>query len=286
MQRELLYEYDGLERARRDGRTIVVNLRAEEFDVYIGRAGRGQDGYFGNPYTVQEHGLQAIELFRSYFLQRIESEPAFRLRVLALKGKRLGCFCKPKPCHGDVIAEWVEANAPAAPGAAPSLFQTPSMALSLWQPWAWVMLASQDEINRYGGVFTAPKRIENRSWPPPDRVIGKPVLVHASKTWDEAGAEYIAEHVVGLQGVAQRDWPALAQPGIGFVGAFKVVGHLAKSKGDVPPPDQVRWYFGPFGWLTAEPRQLKAPVRWRGMQGVFAVPDAARAEIERIGWEA
>jgi hypothetical protein len=23
--------------------------------------------------------------------------------VLALRGKRLGCLCKPAPCHGDII---------------------------------------------------------------------------------------------------------------------------------------------------------------------------------------
>jgi hypothetical protein len=34
----------------------------------------------------------------------------FFTRVLDLYGKRLGCFCKPKPCHGDVIVEWLENN--------------------------------------------------------------------------------------------------------------------------------------------------------------------------------
>jgi hypothetical protein len=32
--------------------TVVVNLNKEPFDVYIGRAGRGQDGYFGNPFRM------------------------------------------------------------------------------------------------------------------------------------------------------------------------------------------------------------------------------------------
>jgi hypothetical protein len=27
---------------------------------------------------------------------------------MALKGKRLGCFCKPLACHGDVIKEYIE----------------------------------------------------------------------------------------------------------------------------------------------------------------------------------
>ena len=33
--------------------TTVVNInRGEEYDVYIGRGGQGQDGYFGNPVVV------------------------------------------------------------------------------------------------------------------------------------------------------------------------------------------------------------------------------------------
>ena len=32
--------------------TVVVNIYKEQFDVYIGRAGRGQDGYFGNPFRI------------------------------------------------------------------------------------------------------------------------------------------------------------------------------------------------------------------------------------------
>jgi len=33
-------------------KTVVVNIYQEQFDVYIGRAGRGEDGYFGNPFRM------------------------------------------------------------------------------------------------------------------------------------------------------------------------------------------------------------------------------------------
>lgn len=93
------------------GATRAVNLRREPFDVYIGRAGRGFDGYFGNPYTLETHGPRALELFRAYFEKRVSSDPEFRERALTLSGKRLGCFCKPRPCHGDIISAWVNSNA-------------------------------------------------------------------------------------------------------------------------------------------------------------------------------
>jgi len=49
----------------------------------------------------------AVKRFERYFTDRIEKDSEFRRRVLSLKGKSLGCFCKPKACHGDVIADWL-----------------------------------------------------------------------------------------------------------------------------------------------------------------------------------
>lgn len=98
--------------------TRVVNLRHAAYDVYIGRAGRGADGYFGNPYRVgykcarcgrlHLSGSETMSCFRGYFYERLARDDAFRTRVLQLKGKKLGCFCKPDACHGDVIVEYLE----------------------------------------------------------------------------------------------------------------------------------------------------------------------------------
>jgi hypothetical protein len=86
--------------------TFVVNLHKEDFDVYIGRKGKGQDGYFGNPF---HNGTRSenIAAFRKYFYDRLKTDPIFNRRVRSLKGKILGCFCKPRACHGDVIAEYL-----------------------------------------------------------------------------------------------------------------------------------------------------------------------------------
>ena len=92
-----------------DGKTRVVNLRQEDYDVYIGRAGRGQDGYFGNPFPLGRQSRGAtIERYRGYFLNRLRTDERFARRVRELKGHTLGCFCKPHPCHGDVIAEYLD----------------------------------------------------------------------------------------------------------------------------------------------------------------------------------
>lgn len=96
-------------------RTTVVNLRAEDYDVYIGRAGRGQRGYFGNPHSVgycricncRHNRNESIEAYKEYFFDRLHNDPEFKARVLDLRGKKLGCFCKPKACHGIVIANYV-----------------------------------------------------------------------------------------------------------------------------------------------------------------------------------
>jgi len=98
--------------------TRVVNLRREPYDVYIGREGHGEDGYFGNPFRVgavckrcrQLHPTaeSLLPCFREYFNARLGSDPEFYWRVWELRGKTLGCFCKPGACHGDVIVEYLE----------------------------------------------------------------------------------------------------------------------------------------------------------------------------------
>jgi hypothetical protein len=85
-------------------RTTAVNLRSSQYDVYIGRGSP-----FGNRYRIGAHGTRAevIESYRTAFLKRIEIDPSFAAEVRALWGKRLGCYCKPLACHGDVIVEWL-----------------------------------------------------------------------------------------------------------------------------------------------------------------------------------
>lgn len=98
--------------------TRVVNLHRELYDVYIGRAGHGFDGYYGNPVVPDKpcpickstHAKAGgtLRCYKIYFDKRVSEDLTFRRRVLELRGKVLGCFCSPNPCHGMIIKQWLD----------------------------------------------------------------------------------------------------------------------------------------------------------------------------------
>lgn len=92
--------------------TTVVNIsHGDACDVYIGR-NRAHNHHWGNPFRIGTHGSRAdvIHKFDLWMdgIAYTHIEPERRAWMLAnihtLKGKRLGCFCKPDPCHGDILA--------------------------------------------------------------------------------------------------------------------------------------------------------------------------------------
>lgn len=84
---------------------IVVNKYKDEYDVYIGRGSK-----WGNPFKIGEKYSreESIRKFTQYFYRGIKSGKFTIDEILELDGKRLGCFCKPQSCHGDVIVRAVE----------------------------------------------------------------------------------------------------------------------------------------------------------------------------------
>ena len=76
--------------------TKVVHILREEFDIYIGRGSP-----WGNPYKIGPDGDRntVIEKYYEYII----TQPKLMKRLPELKGKALGCHCKPKLCHGDVL---------------------------------------------------------------------------------------------------------------------------------------------------------------------------------------
>lgn len=89
---------------------LEENWRDNPDYVYIGRAGKGFSGEYGNPFVVGTDGTreEVLVKYTEYFYSRItdQNDPFF-WRIKELRDKKLVCFCKPKVCHGDVIAEFL-----------------------------------------------------------------------------------------------------------------------------------------------------------------------------------
>jgi len=88
-------------------KTVVVNLHYENYDVRIDRRGP-----WGNPFpiTAKLTREQAVDAHLDWLFEYIDTgeervigELSNRWQVENLRllaGKRLGCHCAPKPCHG------------------------------------------------------------------------------------------------------------------------------------------------------------------------------------------
>lgn len=85
----------------RDKAVAVHRLHAE-FDIPIDRG-----TIWGNPFVIGLHGDRkaVIEKYRQLLWRRIR-DGEIKLEMLAvLHGQRLGCWCAPQKCHGDVLAD-------------------------------------------------------------------------------------------------------------------------------------------------------------------------------------
>ncbi len=94
----------------------IVHVNKEPYDIYIGRHNDPIIGKWGNPFThhsekntkaefIVKNRREAIERYKHYILF---GEGKYLLNDLhELRGKTLGCWCKPKSCHGDVLVELV-----------------------------------------------------------------------------------------------------------------------------------------------------------------------------------
>lgn len=74
----------------------VVHMKRAPFDVYIGRP-----GFWGNPFVIGRDGDRetVIRRYEAWLLK----QPHLLARLPELRGKVLGCWCAPQPCHGDVL---------------------------------------------------------------------------------------------------------------------------------------------------------------------------------------
>ena len=79
----------------------VVHYKQAPYDIYCGRPGP-----WGNPFFTgnREHD---IAQHRAWVLGKLELMDQIRVE---LRGMVLGCWCAPKACHCDILAEIANAE--------------------------------------------------------------------------------------------------------------------------------------------------------------------------------
>jgi hypothetical protein len=92
----------------------VVNKYKSEYDIYIGRGSKWGNPFSHMPETKASHKVEtreeAVAAYKEYLWHQMKEGFVTPDDLRALHGKRLGCFCAPQACHGDVIAaavNWV-----------------------------------------------------------------------------------------------------------------------------------------------------------------------------------
>jgi len=81
--------------------TKVVHCKKEAYDVYIRRPSK-----WSNPFKIPWDGSRedVINKYEAYIM----SHPDLINSLPELQGKILGCWCKPKACHGDILVRMIE----------------------------------------------------------------------------------------------------------------------------------------------------------------------------------
>lgn len=84
---------------------LVVHCKKERYDVYIGRPSK-----WGNPFSHLSNTLaqfkvdsrdEAITKYEEWIL----TQQSLLDSIEELKGKVLGCWCDPLPCHGHILVK-------------------------------------------------------------------------------------------------------------------------------------------------------------------------------------
>lgn len=84
----------------------VVHCKKEPYDVYIGRRGKWGNEYSHKEGTLAKYKVKNVKEAIANYKRDLLSDPEKILEVKQqLKGKVLGCWCKPGPCHGDILLQ-------------------------------------------------------------------------------------------------------------------------------------------------------------------------------------
>lgn len=82
-----------------------TNIKKSDDYEYIGRG-----SVWGNPYAMNGSEIESREDVISKFKYDFDKDILMKAKKadsVKLMGKKLGCFCKPYACHGDIIADYL-----------------------------------------------------------------------------------------------------------------------------------------------------------------------------------
>lgn len=89
----------------------VVHCKRSMYDVYIGRKnGNLPESKWANKFVVGVHGErgECIALYSEDLARRLEADDELVKELAELDGLTLGCWCAPRPCHGDVLLQYAK----------------------------------------------------------------------------------------------------------------------------------------------------------------------------------
>lgn len=148
--------------------------------------------------------------------------------------------------------------------------------LTLHRPWPFAFLTEPrpDSLNEP----IAAKRVENRSWAPPEWMRDQYIALHSGQHWDDEGGGYI-ETVTGLT------LPPSEFHGAGEIFAVAKLSHWVNEEDfdtmqdpAALPEDQRPWFFGPWGWILTEFKAIE-PVKCRGFQKLWKLPPLVLMQV-------
>lgn len=103
-------QYDNLADWMNDPNNVYI---ARKGVVFIdGRRFPANDSVWANPFKIDKDNTreEVVSKYREYIVGKLNRGEISRDALLALDGKKLGCWCKDTPdiaCHGDVLVELI-----------------------------------------------------------------------------------------------------------------------------------------------------------------------------------
>lgn len=161
---------------------------------------------------------------------------------------------------------------------------TTMKALTFWRPWT-------------DAIVHGPKRVENRTWRPPESMLGQQIAIHAGQRYEVGDWPWPGDY----------DPPSKAKSPTGIVGVARILGYLsigpdgrrvrslalsvttpeahAKIRAQLEQLDGDPWWSGPCGWLLGEVVAIE-PVPCLGARQLWEVPQAMATLVRSRALEA